>query len=81
MKVVDQLRRVFQDFSGFSGELMVANPTHKIFQRFGNRVRVKYYLNHKFNVVVNNNWGGAGCFCPARGLVAAGSRRDMWKTG
>ena len=25
--------------------------------------------------------GGAGCSCPASGLVAAGSRRYTWNTG
>ena len=81
MEVVDQFRGIFQGFCRFPGEFIITNPADKVLQILADKFGVKDFFNLTFDVVVDNYYGGAGCFCPTSGLVAAGSRRDTWNTG
>ena len=59
MEVLNLLRGVFQEFRRFSSEFVVTNPTDKVFQSFPDKLGIKYLLNLKFDVVVDNDrrWG------------------------
>ena len=59
MDVVNQLRRVFQEFRRFPSEFIVTNPTDKVFESFSDKLGIKYLLNLKFDVVVDDirRWG------------------------
>ena len=59
MEVVNQLRGVFQEFRRFPSEFVVTNPTDKVFQRFPDKLGIKYLLNLEFDFVVNDDrrWG------------------------
>ena len=56
---MNQLRGVFQEFRRFPSELVVTNPTDKVFQSFLDKLGIKYLFNLEFNVVIDDDrrWG------------------------
>ena len=85
MEFLDKCRVINKAFSGFPGQLVIANPADKVMQGLVSAAAHELGIHDLIDFEMSSSsmitGGGGGDTWPGSGSKAAGSRRDTWKTG